>query len=185
MYTCWCACTHVCMNARKNEFTHPRACERTHKCTFIDTSLSQIPKSVQRQYVSSVAPGTLEEIIEAEESTHTSSAPFSSSSSSSHASTPTSSSWLSFLTGGNSQSTGTTSTATGGAAPMNDNVWSQALENLLESIGVDPTSVVIVSSNNHLLRAARERTCRTVAFNPPNQRRVDVSTDAQISVLQV
>jgi len=62
-----------------------------------------------------------------------------------------------------------------------DAVAKRCLDELVAAIDMEPTQIVVFSSNNSLLRAARERTCRTVAFNPPNERRVDASTDEAIN----
>ena len=46
-----------------------------------------------------------------------------------------------------------------------------------------PSQLVVVSDNNELLEAARDSRCHTVAFNPPDQPRVQTSTDEAIEAM--
>jgi hypothetical protein len=57
--------------------------------------------------------------------------------------------------------------------------WEQCIKALsaVELDGMETGRMVVVSDNNELLQAGRELSCYTVAFNPPNQRKVDISCD--------
>jgi len=65
-------------------------------------------------------------------------------------------------------------------APDGTKGWVRCLEAVALQQQMTLGEIVVVSDNNDLLRAARETRCHTIAFNPPNERRVDVSTDAQV-----
>lgn len=63
--------------------------------------------------------------------------------------------------------------------------WKCCIEDSAASMNLQGNfeQLLVFSDRNELLSAARELECHTVAFNPPNQRRVDASTDAEVRAI--
>jgi hypothetical protein len=88
------------------------------------------------------------------------------------------------LLSGRGGGSGSSATSPVAASPsVRTEGWLRCLKALAVQENTEFGQLVVVSDNNDLLRAAREVSCHTIAFNPPNERGVDVSTDAQVSAI--
>lgn len=68
-------------------------------------------------------------------------------------------------------------------ASLSEEVWTRCLDEFARDLGVERQQIVVVSDKDDLIRAARNISCHTVAFNPPGQRRVDASCDASVELI--
>ena len=68
-------------------------------------------------------------------------------------------------------------------ASLSVEVWTRCLDEFARNLGVEPQQIVVVSDKDDLIRAARNISCHTIAFNPPGQRRVDASCDASVEAI--